>query len=209
LFCEACGNDVAAGARFCSYCGTQRGEAVPENFKVSSTVNTQHESAWKTLCIIIGIGLFIASIAFFRYRQFDNTAANLAASKPAIETVGKLDAAIGVGINFLDYTRRLQDAAAAVDTFEPSDGTGKKVKDFLSKAVLYYKAAHEAWNASVNSNWIYDGMNLPSHWVGKYPDLNISFTGSVPYMDELRQRAWNVAGKAYREAKSTAATYGN
>jgi uncharacterized protein (UPF0333 family) len=164
--------------------------------------DVKHRSPWLIIVLIV---LCIGAGAYYFMQVNNETPENKATAKKAVEAVGRLDAAIGIGINFLDYTRLLQDAAAAIENYNPSQAIGKSTKASLVKAVRYYKAAHEAWHASINERWIDENMDSPSHWVD-YPELNIPSSGPVPYSSELRQRAWTVAGKAYRDAKTAASS---
>lgn len=207
MFCKSCGTQIADDARFCSHCGKQQGKVAADDVTTGLTAIARRRSPWTTRFVVIIVALLAAGGAFFfMNRSANETAERIAATNKAIEAVGKLDAALAVGTSFHDYSTRLQDAAAAVGSYEPSDDTGRKVKASLTKAVLYYKAGTEVWNTTINSDW--PNKNYPSYWLNAYPNLEISSTGPLPYADELRQIAWRVAENAYREAKSTAATYG-
>jgi hypothetical protein len=154
----------------------------------------------------IVLALLAVGAVYFVVSQLSAARARRASeASNAVEAVGKLDAAVGVGITFQDYSTRLQDAAAAVSAYEPGDDTGQEILKSLEESVLYYKAAHDAWNAEIESKW-FDKSN-PSYWTNDYPKLDLSSAGPYIRAGDVRQAAWDVAGDSFQSAKQAASAY--
>lgn len=163
---------------------------------------------WVSLFLVIVIALLVSGVALFRMnRHSQERTYRAAAASKAIETVGKIRASLDVGINFQSYSARLQDAAAAVSLYEPEDEIGTTIKQSLEKAVRYYKAGNDAWNADIQSSW---GIKSRAwYWLRDYPELElgVSSEGEDVDAEHVRQAAWVVAGEAYEKARQTATAY--
>ena len=117
----------------------------------------------------------------------------------ALDSVGRIDAALRTGVDFRDYSALLDTATAAVSAFRPADAPGARLKAALAKALLYDGAAREAWDLDLGSAW-WGGQDKPAYWTGAYPDLRLPSGGVSVTADQVRQAAWVVAGRAYADA---------
>jgi hypothetical protein len=122
----------------------------------------------------------------------------------AVDSVGKVDSAIRAGVSSDDYASMLSSAAAAVDSYRPADAAGTSVKRSLAKALLYYRAAREAWELDLASAW-WDGQDKAAYWKPTYPELDLGGAVSGVTAQQVRAAAWAVAGGAYAQAKKSAA----
>lgn len=64
----------------------------------------------------------------------------------------QLDAALDVGIVFADYTKRVQDAQYALNSYAPSDANGQAIKQHLTNAAALYATALDNWNSSIQND---------------------------------------------------------
>jgi len=118
-------------------------------------------------------------------------------ARSLVETVGKLDSSVSVGINYTDYTAEVREAKAAIDNFRPQSRRDRDIEDELSKAVDFYLIAHEAWQADID-----DTLHLmpEDYWANKYPDLEFTITRR-PTADMVRQEAWARAAEHVEAAR--------
>ena len=177
-------------------------------------------SAKTWLLVVVGVvlvalaaGLVIAValpwFANLRARQAQHRAVVRRVAQPAtpgaraLASVGSVDAALKTGVDFGDYSALLATASADVAAYRPTDAKGAEVKKALAKAIVYYGAASEAWDADLASSW-WSGEDVPLFWKNKYRELDFSAAGSHVTPDQVRQAAWIVAGKAYAQARNAA-----
>jgi len=76
-----------------------------------------------------------------------------AATTQAMDPFLQLDAALKVGIQFADYTKRVQGVQFAVDSYSPSDAQGKSIKAHLTSAASFYAAALDSWNSEIQGGY--------------------------------------------------------
>lgn len=155
--------------------------------------------------LLCGVGGVVA--VWYTRTQKAASAADAAAAKAeadkAIEAVGKINAAVGVGVNYQNYGPLLNEAAAGVEVFQPEDATGSQIRADLARAVLYYQAGREAWYADIQ-----DEVVDVASWRVQYPEVHFSSDeGDKVLGDTARQAAWVIAGAAYDQAKQVAAAY--
>jgi len=84
-----------------------------------------------------------------------------AATTQALDPFLQLKAALKVGIQFADYTKRVQAAQFAVDSYSPSDARGKSIKAHLTSAASFYAAALDSWNSDIQGGY---GGNKQAAW---------------------------------------------
>jgi len=75
-----------------------------------------------------------------------------AATAKAMEPFLQLKAALHVGIVFADYTKRVQDAQYALNSYAPSDANGQAIKQHLTNAAALYATALDSWNSSIQND---------------------------------------------------------
>lgn len=75
-----------------------------------------------------------------------------AATAQAMEPFLQLQVALKVGIVFADYTKSVQAAQFAVDSYAPSDANGRAIKDHLTNAATFYAAALDSWNNEIQND---------------------------------------------------------
>ena len=61
------------------------------------------------------------------------------------EAFVRVDAAIGVGVNYLGYGPLVRDAAAAIAIYESEDDEAREVEDMLKQVLEMYALAGAAW----------------------------------------------------------------
>ena len=207
MICDKCGAQASDDDAFCPKCGQPTGTANAELGETPLVPKTRKSGLiWG----IVAAAVFVAVIgggAFYWTQSKANIKDAKAAATKAIEAVGKVNVAVAIGVNQGDYSTRLLDAAAAVETYAPKDATGKAVRRSLVKSVLYYSAAGEAWNEKVSGS---TGLVLSGKYRSQYPELQFK-DGSIALTaaaDDVIQSGWAVAGEAYDQAKTEMAAYG-
>jgi hypothetical protein len=95
--------------------------------------------------------------------------ATAAAVRPFVE----LEAALKVGIVFLDYTKRVQAVQYAVDTYSPPDAQGKSIKAHLAKAASFYAAALDSWNSEIQGGY---AGNKQAAWTSASAEVQLAKT---------------------------------
>lgn len=99
-----------------------------------------------TLVVIaLAIGLFVVKA------RSDQRAAAHEAAIGALAPFRKLLSATEVGVTYEEYGKLVRDAQYSVDTYEPSDATGKSVKQWLQAAALCYSTAYDRWDAKIQA----------------------------------------------------------
>ena len=211
MFCEKCGREVKDDAVFCSKCG-QRFKADEDGTPDASVAATaaKHRSPWPILFVVILLAILASGGVFLSVTNQKAAAAKAdeqtaaakaeakAEAKDAVDGVGKINAAVGVGVTYQTYMTQLSDAAAAVEAYQPSDTAGVSIRDSLAKAVKYSAVAGDAWNDDIQDEFT-------SSTYKSDPELALG-TGYVS-VDDVRQAAWLVAGTAYDEAKTAISAY--
>ena len=72
-----------------------------------------------------------------------------AATTKAMDPFLQLQAALKVGIQFADYTKRVQAAQFAVESYAPSEAKGKSIKAHLTSAASFDAVALDSWNSQI------------------------------------------------------------
>lgn len=213
MFCGKCGTELTGDAVFCSKCGqrTKAGEDATE-MADSAAAGKRFRSPWAVLFVVIVLAILVAGSVLWvvsrqnaaRAEQQAKTAAAqakaLAEAKEAVDGVGKINAAVGVGVTYQNYMSLLSEAAAAGEAYQPKDGKGIGIKADLAKAVRYYSLAGTVWNDDIQGNFYGDTYKADSELRLRQ---EIYLTA-----DRVRQAAWSVAGVSFDKARTALATYG-
>ncbi len=121
-------------------------------------------------------------------------------ARGAVQAVGKLDSAVSVGINYVDYTAEVREAKAIVDGFRPSGRAEDAIHTEVSAAMDLHLMAHEAWKADVDDDWHGTPRSLVDYWTDAYPDVEFDL-GPAATADGVRQEAWGRAAEHVENAR--------
>ena len=100
----------------------------------------------------------------------DEAAGDRKLAEPSLDAFSRIESDLDVGVNFVDFGGRLQDANYAVESFTPTTATGESAKSELEQAVKYYVASREAWNWDNQGAWPADAETA-EHWADDYPEV--------------------------------------
>jgi hypothetical protein len=174
-------------------------------------VSARRKPPWLPLFGVVLLALVIGGGVLLYLNQQTQARAEAQAQRvdratKVIEAVGQLDAAVGVGVNLQDYSRKLVDAAGALEAYKPDDPTGQRIRASLQKSLAYHQCAREVWQEDIEDDlgFQFFAADAPviRDLLEKYPELSLPSSGDV---DTVRQAAWVVAGSAYENAKKALA----
>jgi len=174
MFCDKCGAEANEDAAFCPKCGHRIGATVEEpNAAVApAALGRSRRALWiaaGVVLLLVVVGVVAGGIVMAQNRAASASAAKQEAQAKELrivyEKVAAVDSATSVGINFRDYSSKVQDAQAAVDAYRAPDAQAKAVVSDLTAALDLYKLANTYWNAAIQSSGSrVDNATLSAGW---------------------------------------------
>ena len=133
-------------------------------------------------------------------------ASEKAAATSALDPFKKLDSALTVGVVFADYGTYTQNAQYALDSYTPTDATGRQVLRSLTNAMKLFAGAGDAWNDTIQMKFSGDKAT-GAYWVKHYPGLQGVLDQGQVTATKVEQAAWAAAGLQVAAAEASAQCY--
>jgi len=174
MLCEKCGAEAGDDAVFCPKCAHRIGAVVEEPNAVVGPVapGRSRGPLWVAagvVLLLVVVGVVAGGIVMAQNRAASASAAKQEAQAKELrvvyEKVAAVDSATSVGINFRDYSSKVQDAQAAVDAYKAPDAPARAIVSDLTAALDLYKLANTYWNAAIQSSGSrVDNETLSTSW---------------------------------------------
>ena len=207
MFCDKCGIKLNENAVFCSICGhrVQATGDYPSRESVKAP-SQRSRPQWTVLLSILTVFVLISGGVYWfisNQKAMQVKTEAQAAAKNAVDVVGRLNSALGVGVVYKNYMTILSEAAAAIEAYQPNDAIGARIRDDLTKAVRYYAVAGDVWGKDIQGEFdLYNYMKIPEIVFYNISILDVR-------AEDVRQIALKVAGEAHDRAKMLVINYDN